>query len=249
MGFSRFGFGRRLARTESVDFEHWSEPQLVLECDSEDGPDTQIYGAGVDIYEGIYLAMIWIYREGGDGRIDTQLATSRDGIRWSRVGDRATWLELGDEDTWEGGMVRSVERVIRRGNTLYIYYCGVHGAHTGPNRGKVTRKHPVQSGLLTQRRDGFVSLTAEEKQGTFTTVPFVLNGTQLSINADASDGVIRVEVLDELDRVVSRSQTISGDHLDLRTVWDENDLETSKGRQIRLRFTLRSAHLYSYWIN
>ena len=90
VGFSRFGFGRWLARSESRDFIHWSAPQLVLECDEADGPRTQIYGAGVDLYEGVYLAMIWIYREGGDGTIDTQLATSRDGIQWTRVGDRAT---------------------------------------------------------------------------------------------------------------------------------------------------------------
>ncbi len=62
--------------------------------------------------------MLWIYREGGDGKIDTQLITSRDGIGWTRVGDRATWLTLGDEDSWEGGMVRSVERIIRRGEKL-----------------------------------------------------------------------------------------------------------------------------------
>ncbi|HUT94210.1 MAG TPA: hypothetical protein VMY37_32415 [Thermoguttaceae bacterium] len=120
VGFSRFGFGRRLARSESTDFLHWSEPTLVLECDAADGPGTRIYGAGVDIYEGVYLAMIWIYREGGDGKIDTQLATSRDGVHWTRVGQRETWLKLGDDDSWEGGMVRSVERIIRRGDQLYI---------------------------------------------------------------------------------------------------------------------------------
>ncbi len=102
VGFSRFGFGRRLARSESDDFVHWSPPELVLECDVADGPGTQIYGAGVDLYEGVYLAMIWIYREGGDGKIDTQLATSRDGIRWTRVANRATWLNLGDAESWEG---------------------------------------------------------------------------------------------------------------------------------------------------
>jgi hypothetical protein len=85
--FSRLGFGRKLARSESRDFMTWTEPQLVLECDEADGPDTQIYGPGVDIYEGLYLAMVWIYRQGGDGKIDTQLACSRDGIHWTCVGD------------------------------------------------------------------------------------------------------------------------------------------------------------------
>jgi len=101
---------------------HRAEPQLVLECDEADGPAAQIYGAGVDSCEGLYLAMIWVYHEGTDGTIDTQLAVSRDGSRWSRVGDRAVWLALGDPDSWEGGMVRSCERVITRGDELYVYY-------------------------------------------------------------------------------------------------------------------------------
>ena len=173
-GFSRFGFGRRLARSVSDDFLHWSEPELVLECDADDGADTQIYGAGVDLYEGVYIAMIWIYRAGGDGKIDTQLATSRDGIHWSRVADRAVWLKLGGEGSWESGMVRSVERIIRRGDQLSIYYCGIDGAHTGPSIQKVVRKHPVQIGLLTQRLEGFVSLEAGKPLGRILTKPFQL---------------------------------------------------------------------------
>lgn len=150
--------------------------------------DTQIYGSGIDLYEEVYLGMIWIYREGSDGKIDTQLATSRDGIHWTRVGDRTTWLELDADETWEGGMVRSVERIIPRGDQLYIYYCGVHGAHTGPKIKKVVRNHPVMMGLLRQRRDGFVSLDADDTEGRVVTVPFDLPRGRLRLNIDASDG-------------------------------------------------------------
>ena len=57
MVFSRFGFGRKLARSESEDFLNWTTPRLVLECDAAAGPRTQIYGAGVDLYERLFLAM------------------------------------------------------------------------------------------------------------------------------------------------------------------------------------------------
>lgn len=245
VGFSRFGFGRRLARSVSEDFVHWSEPTLVLQCDEADGPATQIYGAGVDLYEGVYLAMIWIYREGGDGKIDTQLATSRDGIRWTRIADRATWLELGADDSWEGGMARSVERIITRGDQLYIYYCGVHGAHTGPKFRKVVRKHPVQIGLLNQRRDGFVSLDAGEQAGHLTTRPFALPAGKLHINGDARKGEVRVEMLGDAGNTLARSEAITGNQM--RAACRLSGKVPDPGSSVRLRLVARDSKLFSYW--
>lgn len=253
VGFSRFGFGRRLARSESADFLRWSEPQLVLQCDEADGPQTQIYGAGVDMYEGVYLAMIWIYREGGDGKIDTQLATSRDGIHWSRVGDRATWLALGGDDSWEGGMVRSVERIITRQDQLFIYYCGVHGAHTGPQRKQVVRKHPVQIGLLNQRRDGFVSIDGPPARnlaeaGALTTKTFTAPTDQLMVNVDASGGELLVEVLRD-DGSTQRSPVIRGDHPSVAVKFAREDDQKLQGETLQLRFRLRQCKLFSYWFS
>ena len=54
--------------------------KIVLEIDTKQEPGCNIYGAGVNIYEELYLAMLWVYRQGIDGRIDTQLISSRDGI-------------------------------------------------------------------------------------------------------------------------------------------------------------------------
>ena len=245
VAFSRFGFGRRLARSESEDFVHWTEPQMVLECDKADGPGTQIYGAGVDIYEGIYLAMIWIYREGTDGKIDTQLAASRDGIQWVRVVDRGVWLPLGDEDSWEGGMIRSCERVILHNDRLYIYYCGVHGPHGGPNFPHVVRSHPTAIGLATLRRDGFVSLDADDEEGYVLTKPFMLPGGNLYLNVDAAHGQVRAEIISE-DELRS-SLPIAGDHATVEVRWAVGDLADVIGQMVRLRVYARNAKLYSYW--
>jgi hypothetical protein len=251
VAFGRFGFGRRLARSESSDFEKWSEPKLVLQCDAQDGPQTQIYGTGIDLYEGLYLGMIWIYREGGDGKIDTQLAVSRDGIRWNRVGDRATWLKLGPDDSWEGGMARSVERIIRRGNQLYIYYCGVHGPHTGPDFRKVVRKHSVAIGLVTLRRDGFVSLEAGDKTGTLLTKPFQLPSGQLRVNAKAkSQGRITLALCDKSGKPIkefSESKPVTGDVIEGTIRWSREIPESLRGETVRLRFAIRNANLFSYW--
>jgi len=250
VAFSRFGFGRKLARSESEDFTHWTEPQLVLECDEADGPGTQIYGAGVDIYEDIYLAMIWIYREGTDGKIDTQLAASRDGIHWMRVGGRATWLPLGDDDSWEGGMIRSCERIILHNDKLYIYYCGVHGPHGGPRFPQVVRSHPTAIGLATLRRDGFVSLNAGDGEGYILTKAFVLPEGDLHLNVDATYGQVRAEITGENGLALSgfhSSQPIVGDHVSVKTRWENVSLANIIGQTVKLRLYARKARLYSYW--
>jgi hypothetical protein len=250
VAFSRFGFGRRLARSESTDFLHWSKPKLVLQCDERDGPATQIYGAGVDIYEGVYLAMIWIYREGGDGKIDTQLATSRDGVHWTRVADRATWLALGPDDSWEGGMARSTERIIRRGDDLWIYYCGVHGAHTGPKRKRIVRRHPTCIGLVIQRRDGFVSLRAGSDGGHLLTQPFAMPEGTLHVNASAAGGEIVVSLYDVGGKPIpdfEASEPISGDVLDAPVRWARPMPASVRRQPVRLRVSIRSADMYAYW--
>lgn len=249
VAFSRFGMGRRLARSESADFTNWSPPRLVLECDEADGPATQIYGAGVDIYEGVYLAMLWIYREGGDGKIDTQLAASRDGIHWTRVGDRAAWLRLGADDSWEGGMVRSVERIITRGDQLYIYYGGVHGEHTGPKFREVARLHDPAIGLLTLRRDGFASLTARDTPGILLTKTFALPPGELRLNVDATEGRVAVEICDAQGEPIQEAGTsqIAGDHLAGRLELDQAALKKLVGQPVKLRLTLQNAALFSYW--
>jgi len=248
--FSRLGFGRRLARSESRDFMHWSKPQLVLECDQADGPQAQIYGAGVDLYEGVYLAMVWIYHEGTDGTIDTQLASSRDGIRWNRVGGRAVWLPLGEQNSWEGGMMRSVERIIRRGDELYIYYCGVHGAHTGPKIKKVVRTHPTAIGLATLRRDGFVSLTAGTQPGSVLTKRFGLPEGDLHLNIDTAEGTARVTLCDQSGKAlpnIDPSDIIEGDRMAAKVRWKKPLPDEIRDHPVCLRIELKNAELYSYW--
>lgn len=249
VAFSRFGLGRKLARSESADFAQWTTPELVLECDEPDGPGTQIYGAGIDLYHGIYLAMLWIYREGTDGTIDTQLACSRDGRQWTRVGDRATWLALGEPGTWEGGMVRPCGRIIRHDDELWVYYCGTDIAHAGPNVTRQTPKHPSSIGLATLRADGFVSLDAGDRLGSVLTKPFPLPPGRLNLNADASRGSISVSVCSPEGRPLpglSGLGPIVGNHTNLVLAIAPEALERLHGRPVSLLFGCRLAKLYSY---
>ncbi|UCH36222.1 MAG: hypothetical protein JSV65_07675 [Armatimonadota bacterium] len=253
VAFSRFGFGRKIARSESEGFVHWSEPQLVLECDEADGEASQFYGAGIDVYEGLYVGMLWLYREGGDGCIDTQLGVSRDGIRWERVADRQVFLPLGDPGSWDDGMARCAERIIRVGDQLYIYYSGVNGPHSGPKfpADTIVRKSKPGIGLCTLRRDGFVSLDAGTDGGSLLARPFPLPAGRLHLNIDARNGRCVVALQHQDGSVIpgfEQSQPISGDRLDAEVNW-RGDTWPSVGQTVALRIALENASLYSYWFD
>lgn len=250
VGFGRFGFGRNVARTESADFLHWSEPKLVLTCDAQDGPAAQIYGMPTDIYEGLYVGMFWIYREGTDGKIDTQLAVSRDGVRWHRVADRQTFLPNGPEGSRDDGMSRAVGRFIVRRDTIYLYYSMVNGPHRGPKFPNPVRKFPTAIGLVTLRRDGFVSLEADETQGYVLTKPFVLPDGALHVNVDAKAGALRVTACDEAGnplRGFQASEPITKDAANAAVKWNRITLKSLRGKAVRLRFVFQHAKLLSYW--
>ena len=247
--FGRFGAGgRKTARAESPDGIHFSEPKRVFECDDIDEEGTQIYGMPINIYEGIYLGMIWVYREGVDGTIDTSLAMSRDGINWQRVLDRQTFLTLGQQGSWEDGMTRISQNFIIYNDQLYFYYGGVNGPHTGRKFKQVERKYPSMLGLATLRRDGFVSLNAGEAEGQMLTKPLTLSSRELHLNVDASQGSVVVSVTDDIGTPLENytSQQIVGDQLEA-SVRFAGSLEALKGREVRLQFQIRNASLYSYW--
>ena len=247
--FGRFGAGgRKVARAESADCVHFDAPQLVFECDEVDEAGTQFYGMPLDLYEGLYLGMPWIYREGVDGTIDTPLATSRDGVHWERVLDRQTFLSLGPEGGWEDGMARITQRFVTVGEQIYLYYGGVAGAHTGAKFKQVQRRHQPMLGLATLRRDGFVSLDAGDEEGFALSKPMRVAGEELHVNVDAARGQLIVAFADDKGNPLPdyTSAPIAVDQTDTLVPFSQG-LEALAGQEVRVRLQLRNAGLYSYW--
>ena len=73
-------------------------------------------------------------------------------------------------------------------------------------------------------------------------------GGRLSVNVDASHGALHVEALEPDGNVVTRSVAVTGDQPNTNVRWEEGDISEWTGRQLSLRFTLREARLYSYWL-
>ena len=115
------GVVRLVGRSVSDDFVHWSAPEVVFAPDAADPPSLEIYGMSVFKHEGLYLGLPWTFHtypeealSRGGGTIDVQLAASRDGRRWERVGDRQPFIPLGPPGSVDCGMIFNREGAGRR---------------------------------------------------------------------------------------------------------------------------------------
>jgi len=232
---------RMITRTESKDFIHWSEPQVVLRH-AHDAEDPQSYGMPVSAYESVYVGLLRSYKKPGDETIDLQLAVSHDNRTWQRVAGMATFLPRGAEGSWDGGMLFS-SRLVVRDKVIEIFYAGWDGPHHRPRRGRF--------GVARLRKDRFVSLDAGAKGGIVTTKPLAGLSGCLRINADASGGRLRVEVLTAKGQVVpgyrrDECRPLQDDTLDAVIHWGKKKRLPERNEPLRLRFVMENARLFSF---
>ena len=141
---------------------------------------------------------------------------------------------------------RSSNRPVEHDDELWFYYSGRSTTHgEKPNIGTI--------GLGTLRVDGFVSVDADEAGGVLTTKPLRLNNNNLYVNADASTGGIRAEIVDEFGRAISpfsltNCEAIASDSIRHPLRWRGTSSLASLGdREVQLRFHIRNAKLYAFW--
>lgn len=260
----------------STDFLTWTEPVLGVEADDADngaaeaiaGLEAQVYGMPVIPYESVYLGVPWIFlitdyvtgvsASAGDGAVPPQVACSRDLATWSRP-VRDYILRPGGPGAWDSGTLYTASTLLAEGDTVTLYYGGFNVWHGGVAAGDPSRATQVgQVGLATWRRDGFVSITNSSlpgagSPGTVTTKPVTISGSALHVNCEAHPGGSLV--VDLLDAGTGdplpgyTSAPVTGNRTDARVRWQSGKaLASLKGQQVKLRFTLSGADLYSYWI-
>ena len=71
---------------------------------------------------------------------------------------------------------------------------------------------------------------------------------ELFVNVEASEGELSVEVFDAKGNLAARSEPLSGDLLRGWVEWAAGSIARLEGYSVSLRFTLRKARLYSYWV-
>ena len=257
---------RIVARTESEDLVHWSEPTLILKPDTEDDAGLQFYSAVAFRYESLYLGFIERMHVCPD-LLDTELIYSHDGWDWRRTRPRPRFIEWGSprrwDDTW---LFVGTNAPIRRTGQLWFYYSGrssAHGAAYPENHGAL--------GLALLRTDGFASMQAKEKEGWIETPPMRWPGGDLEVNVDCRrdltqhystcSGELRVEVRGPSGRTLKgysaedcaivRRNTASrklGSDSHVPVFWQDGkrSMNRHQGKAVRLVFHMRDAHLYSF---
>lgn len=217
--------------------------------------NADLYNVGVFRYEGLYVGLPAVYHATGklptvntDGFHLIQLISSRDLRTWQRLGDRQPFI--GPSPVGAGAydltQLLPPSGPVLRDEELWFYYTGIK------YREEPANAPPGGKGaicLAVLRRDGFVSLDAGEHHGTITTKPFQWKGGKLLVNFETREGgELRAVVLDPAGAVVATSRPMSGDHARSEMRWSQGSLEMLRGQLVSLRFTLREASLYSYWV-
>lgn len=250
----------------SDDFVTFTDPVVSLEADVRDkaqatangASDMQVYSLPSFAYEGIFIGLPAMYEvtgtgvpgSGGDGTIEVQVAASRDlDSGWNRPSrdPLIPRTAAGDRDD---GMVMASSQAIIDDSTVRVFYTGWDGTHGTFDRRTTTS-------IATWRRDGFVSMSnAGDRPGLLTTMPVTVDGSSLHVNVapSARQGGVRAELLDENGAVIpgyslADSVRVRKDTLDGVLAWSgKRDLSALQGQEVRIRFEITGADLYSFWL-
>ena len=198
-----------------------------------------------------------------DGPIDVQLVTSRDGLRWQRCSDRTPVIPNGPHP-YDAGCILGISNMpVYRGGEMWMYYTAITTTHGG-----ALPEKQLTIARAAWRQDGLAALETAAGQGgaegIVETVPLAVpagpartgqasagqaGGAPLIVNADASAGRLRVEVLDADGRALAGyaaadCRAIAADGVALAVTWATHD-RLPAAQTIRLRFLLQGAKLFS----
>jgi hypothetical protein len=247
---------------------HEGEPVPWVGADTLDRPRAdyrtapQLYALDAVGYESVMLGLFTMYRGEWSDREkpnDVCVAFSRDGFHWSREW-REPFLTVSEEPgAWNWSNVQSAGGgCIVAGDQLYFYASGRRGIRGTNMPGECS------TGLAILRRDGFASLTdrwpagmprpRRDGEAAVTTRPVRFSGQHLFINA-RTRGSIRVEILDRSGQIVepfslAAAVPVTGDSTKQVVRWNHSaSLAAVINRDVRFRFVLSDAELFSFWVS
>ncbi|HUW60453.1 MAG TPA: GDSL-type esterase/lipase family protein [Candidatus Bathyarchaeia archaeon] len=248
------GNRRVTMHSHSTDLLHWTRPRYVVlpDADADEG-ETQFYAMdGYLARGGLLLGMVKVLRD--DLKADdppdppdaygvgyTALAWSRDGETWTR--DPAHFFNPDPKKgAWDHAHAWIDEQVLV-GDEVYLYYGGYARGH------KINRFEERQIGLVTIPRDRYSGWAAQSAPGRIVTVPLVLEGAALAINADARGGSIKVQVVDAKGKAIegfafADAAPIAEDKVAQLLSW-KRPLDELAGKIVRLELELKNATVYA----
>lgn len=264
---------RAVGLRTSPDLIQWTSNRAVLVPDAWEDERAKVmlatrkgwmeyYGMLGFPYESSYLGLLWSFFCNAEpvgtteGVFQVELAASPDGETWIHAADRAPVIERGTPGSFDGGMVFTAARPLVVDDEIRLYYCGWESTHGSYWYEEPQTDEPLKRGFIsmgTLRRDGWVSVDSRWAEGQVTTKPFRFSGNQLTVNAEAGRGSVRVAVLSESGEELSGFATrdcvplVGKSELGWRVTWTgQPDLSRLQGQPVRLRFSLNQAALYAF---
>lgn len=220
-----------------------------------------IYNFDAIAYESIILGFYSMWKGpendvceqyGIQKRNEIGLGYSRDGFHFYRPNHAAFMGVNEEEGAWNWGNMQSINGVpLIVGDSLYFY-------SSGRMKNNIMWDGHSSVGLATLRRDGFISIRAEDTEGVLVTEKLSYDGQYFFVNVDVrnKDATLAVELLDEQGNVISGfakndCRVICGVNSTKQLViWKDNrDLSSLKGKIIKAKFYLKKGDLYSFWIS
>ena len=231
---------RSIGRITSTDFKEWTQLEITFEADAED----------------VYLMFPSMFSHWGENEypatLDTQLATSRNGIRWRRQGGRQSFLRLGFDGSTTSAMIYANPWLIPVGNELWLYYSGSARFHREMSEGE-ERDLGKRSGvfLASLRRDGFVSADAGYGGGELQTPLISFAGDRLEVNCDGgAGGWLQMELRDADGSAIEGysledADTVRGNGLGKTVTWRDGSSDVSElaGRPLSMLLVMRAMKL------
>ncbi len=255
------GWKNGILRCESKDFINWSKPRLVLAPDDADDPEVEFHGAPAFFHKGRYFGLNQVLRRRGKLAIDLELMTSRDGIAWDRPFRKEFFLPRSQPGLFDSRTLLSNSTPIVLENEIRFYYGAANVAPLNGVKSEPGERSGV--GMASIPLDRFAGLRPVDKSaqitlrkpleniGQVTLKPLDLKGcTQINVNADASKGAVRVELLNEEGyRVRGYSKedavVLQGDSLLHKAGWKDHGIENLPVGRYLLRFHLDNATVFA----
>jgi hypothetical protein len=250
-----------LGRSESKDFVNWSKPRLVLTPDDDDGPDVEFHGAPTFFHKGRYFALCQVMNRRGKLATDIELMTSRDGFTWERPFRKEFFLARSTPGLFDSRTLLSNSTPVVLEDEIRFYYGAANIAPLDGVQSEPGQRSGV--GMASIPLDRFAGLRPVDKSeqltlrkplkniGQVTLKPLDLQGcTAITLNADASNGSIRVELLNEegyrmRGYASEDSAVIEGNSLRHQVTWQDRGLEKLPAGKYMLRFHLHDATMFA----
>lgn len=250
-----------MGRISSKDFLTWSQPEFLTGPDEHDPSDVEFHTSPVFFHNDRYLCLNQMFQRKLKGAIDIELMTSTDGFKWDRNFRSPFFLSRSAAGLFDSRSIFTNATPVVLEDEMRFYYGAYNQAPLDGVKSEPGERSGV--GFASIPRDRFAGLRPAERSaqktlkqpleniGQITLKPLDLTGCKtLTLNADASRGTVRVEILNPQGyrlRGFSKEEAdpIRGDNLKHPVSWTDHALSRLPPGRYMVRLHLDNATVYA----